>query len=115
MSHEIDARVTDDHAKNILSAEATLGDSDRAHLWELFHSTASSDELAGRLAHEEVPAHVEEALIAAKRLTDRKPEPPTPVQGAIERLKAISPDVLELAEKHPTVLRALVSEATAKE
>lgn len=102
-----------DNAKRILGDESSLDKSDRSNLWEIVHSTRDMKELSQRLANTDIPAHVEEALLAAKKLAEPKaPEPEShPVLDALNRLVKIDPKVVEIAESHPTVLRHFVDSA----
>jgi hypothetical protein len=101
-----------DHAKRILADDPSLDNSDRADLWDIFHSSRDTRELATRLNDADIPQHVAESLIDAKRLTEPKAEPaePNPAMDALNKLEAIDEKVLQLAESHPTVLKALLRE-----
>jgi hypothetical protein len=101
-----------DHAKRILAAEHSLDNSERAHLWEVFHTSRDARALAGRLAEIDIPQHVADSLIAAKRLTEPKAEPVerNPAMEALGKLRTIDERVLRLAELHPAVVKALLQE-----
>jgi hypothetical protein len=98
-----------DHAKRILADEPSLDNSDRADLWDIFHSSRDTRELATRLNDADIPQHVAESLIDAKQLTEPKSDR-NPAMDALNKLKAIDEKVLRLAESHPTVLKALLRE-----
>jgi len=107
----IDPRLVD-HAKAILQ-DAPLDLATKASAWDHWHDARDAQELSTRLAEVEMPDHIAQKLIEAKRLSMPKPDV-TPVDkatAAINRLAQIDKTVLDLAEKHPTVARALIEAA----
>jgi hypothetical protein len=112
----LDPRPFVDNAKNILASEPSLDNHERAALWERFHDSKTAQDLAARLSDLDVPNHIVESLIAAKKL--QEPEAPAtadapknPTIDALEHMQKISPAVLALAEKCPIVMGALLKNA----
>jgi hypothetical protein len=100
-----------DHAKRILTDEPSLDDHERAEAWDRFHDSKSVRDLEARLSDLDVPSHIVEALLAAKKLQEppvEPAEPTNPTLVALAHLKKIDPKVLELAERHPTVTASLL-------
>lgn len=110
----VDPRLVD-HAKLILQARGAMDDSQRADLWDAFHDAGSSQELAQKLNGVEVPDDVKHDLIRAKQLSDPTPDATDRVISAISQLAKIDPAILDIAEKHPTTMKAMVDAATGDE
>jgi hypothetical protein len=105
----IDPRLVD-HAKSILE-NADIPLESKSTLWEHFHSVRSSSELASKLASFSVDDAVKQALVNAKKLNDPEREPTNPVVDGLSRLKKLDPEVLDLSEKHPSIIRSLIDVA----
>lgn len=100
-----------DHAAPVLSADPTLSDESRASLWDAFHNK-SADELVQHLHEQDISPDTKQSLFEAKKASMPAPTPHDTVVAAIQRMAQLDPKVLDLAESHPTVLKALTS-ATA--
>src|ERR1035438_10283470 len=101
---QIDQRLVD-HAKNILGP-APIDDSTKADLWDHFHDSKSSADLAGRLASLPVPNELKHQLFTAKKLNDPVPTHTDNVITAITRMNQMPKAMLDLVERFPNVLRA---------
>ena len=109
----IDPRLID-HAKTILE-QADIPQESKAALWDHYHSTSHSSELARRIATFNAPDHIKHALVAAKHISDRDnqplPEPEATVVRVLHTLHRIDAKILETAEAHPRILTALITAA----
>ncbi|HXA78723.1 MAG TPA: hypothetical protein VNV41_16430 [Candidatus Acidoferrales bacterium] len=99
------------HPKLIL-LNAPLDDGARADLYDHFYDAKSSAELAQRLNGVNAPDEVKQQLFDAKKLSDAVVSPVDAVTAAISKITTIDPQVLELAESHPAVTKALLDSAT---
>ena len=105
-----------DHAAPILAGDPAITDEQRANLWDVFNNSKDHNELAQHLqAMIAVPDDTKQALFDAKKKAVPPVEPLDKVTAAIARIKQIPPDVLEMAESHPNVLKAITSAATTPE
>jgi hypothetical protein len=100
-------------AAPILSQSLDVNDDDRAELYDIFHDSKSSDDLAQKLgtASVEVPAPLRQQLLNAKRVTDPTPTVVDKTVGALKRLAQVDPRILDLAEGHPNVMKVLLDAA----
>jgi hypothetical protein len=104
-----------DHASPILSAEPTINDQQRADLWDVFNQSKDAGELAQKLAPVLVPDDLKHKLWTAKNAAAPVAPPLDKVTAAIQKIKTLDPDTLEVAEAHPNVLKALTAAATMPE
>jgi hypothetical protein len=104
-----------DHAAPILAGEPTITDDDRSNLWDIFHGSKDSEELVQKLQSYEAPDHVKASLFDAKHASMPGQEPVAKTLAAISKVKEIPADVLDLAESHPNVLKALTGAANTPE
>ena len=100
-----------DHAKDVLAADSTLSDEQKADLWETWHDAKTPQELSERLNGVPVPADVAQALLVAKQRT--MPEEPHAMR-AIRHMATLDPAQLDLAENHPGVLQTLLDAIRGK-
>lgn len=108
-----------DPAKPILAAHPDITDEDRAALWDEFHNSKDSAELAQKLQPLAVPDDLKHHLFVAKDAT----APPVPakvapidkVTDAIKRISQFDPKMIDLAESHPNVLKTLATAAMQEE
>ena len=102
-----------DPAGPVLAAHPNITDEDRANLWDVFHGSKDSSELANKLQPMAVDNELKHKLFVAKDATAPAagPKPLDKVTAAIARVKALDPEALELAEQHPNVLKALTTAA----
>jgi hypothetical protein len=100
-------------AAPILSQSLDVNDDDRAELFDIFHDSKSSDELASKLQTHDAPDELKQQLIGAKRATDVPPSAVDKTVGALKRLAQVDPRTLDLAESHPNVMK-LVLDAAAR-
>ena len=108
-----------DPAKPILAAHPAITDDQRADLWDIFHQSKDSGELAQHLQPLDIPDDLKHHLFVAKDATAPASEPKVPpvdkVTAAIHRVAQIDPKVLDLAETHPNVLKTLTTAAMQEE
>lgn len=100
-----------DHVSPILAGEPTITDDQRADLWDVFHQSKDSNELAQKLQPLAVPDDLKQQLFDKKKLVTPAADPIDKVTAAMEKMKSLDPDTLELAEHHPAVLKVLTSAA----
>jgi hypothetical protein len=99
-----------DHAEPILR-NAPISDEDKANLWDVFHNSKDPDELIQRLHPLAVPDQVKTDLYEKKK----KLQPIGPVDtavSALNRMRDLPSEVLDLAEAHPKIASLLVSAAS---
>jgi hypothetical protein len=101
-----------DHAVEILKGEPTINDSQRSDLWDLFHQSANATELARRLHTMPLRPDLKEQLLRAKNKPSVKPDP---IEKVLDAMQRMDPKVLDLAEKHPHMLKLVVDLATREE
>jgi hypothetical protein len=80
-------------------------------LWDVFHKTRDPNELAQKLQVLAIPSDTKHALWQAKTETVPVPSQVDKVAAALGKLKTLDTDTLEMAEKYPTVSKALVDAA----
>jgi hypothetical protein len=97
-----------DHARDIL-ANAPLDSEIKSTLWDLFYDAPNSNTLVQNLAPLGVPDQLKHDLVATKKLGDPQPNPGV---VAVHHLAGIDRGVLDVAEKHPTILNNLISLVT---
>jgi len=94
-----------DHAKTILQ-DAPISQGDKAMIWDAWHDARTVSNLARKLTELDVdiPQDVQEALLAAKKISVSAPDAMDKVLNTISRM---DPNTLALAESHPAVLHVL--------
>ena len=102
-----------DHVAPILQAEPSINDQQRSDLWDAFHSK-NADELTQHLATLAVPDDLKHKLWAAKQASAPAAPPVDKVTEAVQRLAAMDPKTLDVAESHPNLLKAFTTAATAE-
>jgi len=93
-----------DNAFPVLHGEPTINDSQRESLWDLFHSSRDVGDLAAQLPPGLHPDFVKNFLQA-------KSKPSVQMDTAdkiFEAMQKISPEALDIAERHPHVLGVLM-------
>jgi hypothetical protein len=100
-----------DPAEGILRGDASLTDDQRERLWEIFHDSPTPETLAKVLQYHDVSNETRHQLFEAKRLTAPAENATDRTASALTRVAQIDPRILETAEKHPTVLKALTDSA----
>jgi hypothetical protein len=103
-----------DHAAPVLAGEPTINDAQRADLWDAFH-TKNADELAQHLQPLTLPDDFKHKLWQAKQQSIPAIAPVDKVTAAMKQLAQVDSQVLEVAEAHPNVLKAMTSAATTPE
>jgi|SRR5579864_430172 len=103
-----------DHAAPILQGEPSITDQQRSDLWDAFHSK-NSDELVQHLAPLAIPDDLKHKLWQAKQASIPAVEPVDKITAAINKMVALPPEVLDKAEQHPNVLKAITTAATTPE
>lgn len=102
--------VVSDLAAPILAGDPALSDEHRADLWDAFHGTKNAGELAQQLQPLVVPDDTKRRLLDAKKqATPPIVDPLDRVSAVMSHLSQIDPEVLNLAETHPNVLKALTA------
>ncbi len=108
-----------DLAVPILAGDPVLSDEQRADLHDVFHGSKSPSELVQKLMPLAIPDDTKHRLFEAKQQQMvAMPSVGGPVDktvAAIQKMKELDPQTLELAEAHPSVLRALTSAANTAE
>jgi hypothetical protein len=103
-----------DPATPILSQSTDIDDEKRADLFDIFHNSKDHNELARKLQPVAAPDQLKSQLFEAKKkftVTD----PAERAAASIERLAQIKPEILDLAENHPNVMKAFMATATKGE
>lgn len=101
-----------DHALNILSGTDAVDDSTKADLYDAFHNSKDSNELAAALQPLAAPDEVKAQLHQAKQLTDSAPSPVAKAAEALTAMSQLDPKILAIAENHPKLASAFISAAT---
>jgi hypothetical protein len=101
-----------DPAQPILAGAPSITDEDRANLWDVFHNSKDHNELVRHLTPAAIPDSLKAQLYEAKKKNAPVVEPLDKVTEAVRRVSQIDPKVLDLAESHPNVLKALTGAAT---
>src|SRR5579864_1554949 len=104
-----------DHAAPILQGEPRITDEQRESLWDTFHQSKDPNELAAKLAPLAVPDDTKHRLFQAKQASMPAVEPVDKITAAINKMVALPPEVLDKAEQHPNVLKAITTAATTPE
>lgn len=102
-------------AAPILRAEPSITDGQRADLFDIFHGSKDSNELAQKLQPVPIPDATKQLLFDAKKRSTVQAEPIDKAMDAVKRVGSLDPKVLDLAEAHPNVLKVLSAAAIAKE
>ena len=110
-THQPDPPLWADPAEHILRADAGLADEQRARLWEIFHDSPTPEALAKVIQYHDVSNATKQGLFEAKRRTAPVESATDRTAAALKRIASIDPHILETAEKHPTVLKALTDSA----
>jgi hypothetical protein len=108
-----------DHIAKVLAEDSTIGQQNRAQLWDAAHGASSVDELSDRLdAYQSGSLHprlVRNLLVAkSKQLAPPVKEPLDKVVDAINRMGKMDPATLDLAENNPHVFAAHVQQALSE-
>jgi hypothetical protein len=101
-----------DHAAPLLAGEPSITDDQRADLHDIFHGSKDPAELTQKLLPLDVPDDLKQQLVDKKKLISPVTEPVDKVAAAMEKMKALDPQTLELAESHPNVLKVMTAAAT---
>jgi len=99
-----------DHAAPVLAGDPSLNDQQRADLWDAFHSKDAAA-LVDHLHEQDIPQATKQSLWEAKQRSEAPTDPIEKTTAAIKKLQQLDPEVLELAEAHPNVLKALIAAA----
>jgi hypothetical protein len=103
-----------DHAAPVLAGEPTISDAQRADLWDAFQ-TKNADELTQHLQTLAVPDDFKQRLLDAKVKSIPAADPLDKTTAIMTKMSKIDPQVLDLAENHPNVLKMMVSAANPPE
>lgn len=98
----------------ILRNAPSLSDNERAALYDAYHIAPDADSLARHIQQFNAPDDVTDGLVEAKQ-AESQTSPASSSGGtrtadAIRAIADMDPKTLELAESHPHVLNALISE-----
>jgi hypothetical protein len=102
-----------DHAAPILQGDPTLSDQQRSDLWDAFHSKNSA-ELVQHLTPLAISDDTKHKLFQAKQASLPVAPPVDKVTEAVQRVAALDPKVLDVAESHPNILKAFTTAATTE-
>jgi hypothetical protein len=103
-----------DHAAPILAGEPSITDDQRANLHDIFHGSKDPNELASKLSSFPVPDDLKHKLWTAKQASTSSAPPVDKVTEAVQRLAAMDPQTLDVAESHPNLLKAFTAAATTE-
>jgi hypothetical protein len=101
-----------DHAFPVLYGEPTIDDRQREELWDIYHTSRNATELAQRLHPMPLHPDLKEQLLRAKNKPSVELDP---IDKVFEAIQWLDPQVLEIAESHPFVLKHMVDLATQGE
>jgi hypothetical protein len=101
-----------DPAEGILRGDTSLTDSDRADLFDLFHGARDHNELAQKLQPLAVPDDTKRKLWQAKQLAVSAPSPVEKIASAVHAVNQLDPAARELAEQHPNVFKAFLTDGS---
>jgi hypothetical protein len=90
--------------ERILRADPTMNDDQKGDAWDAFVQSGSHTELADKLNSLPVSDHTKSRLVSARF------EAMPVVHKALAIMSGINRDLLDNAEAHPTVLRALIEQ-----
>jgi len=96
-----------DPAEPILRGDPNMTDEGRATAYDMFHGSKDHLELARKIQHVEMSNDTRHRLFMAKQLTAPAVDPVSKARAAIEMVSKMDPNDLEIAEKHPTVLKLI--------
>lgn len=99
-----------DRAKEILTS-ANIPAEQKANAWDAYHDAPNSKHLVARLQYLDLPEEIKQQLYDAKRANEPEPTALDRKVEAIKRMATIPKHVLEDAEKHPVLLKALLDAA----
>lgn len=97
-----------DHAKNILTP-APITQDQKADAYDHYHLAKTPAELSTRLQGLNLPADLHGALVNAKTSSMPVKSHADKVMDGINRMTAINPRDLEIAESHPKLLAAFLA------
>jgi hypothetical protein len=97
-----------DHAKAILTPAPIMQDQ-RADAWDHYHLAKTPRELSTRLQGLGLPPDVQQQLLDAKQSSRPEPTPLDRAVEAVKRLASIPQATLDVAERSPNVLKALLA------
>jgi len=104
-----------DPAAPILSGDPVLSDQNRADLWDVFYQSKDASEMAAHLQPLAIPEDTKRKLYLAKQTSTPVVAPLDKATSAIQKLATIDPEVLDLAETHPNVLKTLAAALSTPE
>ena len=103
-----------DHAAPVLAADPTLSDTAKADLWDAFHSK-SPEELVQHLSTLAIPNETKHRLWQAKQASLPVPSPTDKVTAAVTKIASLDPQIRQIAEASPNLLKAFTTAATTPE
>lgn len=112
---EMAADPTGDHAEKILRADTTLDDETRATAWDVYHTSATPQELVRNLSSISIPNSTKYALLSAKSVTAPTQSNAEKVANALHQMSQIDPALLDMAEKHKHVAKMMIDAAVRDE
>lgn len=102
-----------DHVSRVLNTHGQALDiGTKGDLWDAFNQSRSSQELATALVHpsfDHVSNDIKHELYLAHAAAQPVPSHTDKVVDVLKRMSAMDAKTLQVAEKHPTILRLLVS------
>jgi hypothetical protein len=94
-------------AEPILANEPTLTNEQRADLFDMFHQSATADELAQKIAPLDLPTDLKARLYTAHKQQSAPTTPLDKTIAALNRLKEIDAETLSKAEAYPQVMKQI--------
>lgn len=95
----------------ILSGEPTINDEQRADLYDTFHNSKDPNELVQKLKPLVIPDDLKQRLYDEKKKMTPILPPLDQTAAIMTRMSKMDPAVLDLAESHPNVLKAMAAAA----
>jgi hypothetical protein len=84
-------------------------------LYDEFHDAKNPTELAHTLqSHNDISPELKRSLLDAKNMTAPAPDPAAHLHEALRQLRAMDPQVLAAAERHPKVAQVFLDTAKDK-
>lgn len=102
-----------DHIYPVLYGEPNLDNSQRSDLWDLAHGASNVNELQQHLSQlPQLHPDLVNKLLIAKGKPSVELDTVDKVVGAIQRMGTLDPKLVDLAESHSNVFKALLASQT---
>jgi hypothetical protein len=105
---EMASNPTEDHAAKILAADTRLDDETRANAWDIYHTSATPQELVRNLSSLSIPNSTKYALWTAKSATAPAQSNVEKAANALQEMAKVDPQALEIANKFPKITKIIL-------